>query len=287
MPDFPVIDAHVHLYDPTTIPYPWMTSVPLLDEPHLTERFFSASAPVDVEALVFVEVNAAPDRHVDEALFVTDLAASEPRIRALVAQMPLDRGESVLDDLERYAAMPLARGVRTLLETHAHEPGWALRERFVAAVRRLPDHALSFDLCLRHAQMPEAIELVRRCPDVRFVLDHLGKPPAADGAFDPWRAHLTSLAAEPNVWCKISGLLTEADHRHWTYEGVAPYIDHVIDTFGFDRVMYGGDWPVSRLASSYADWVEVLDRVVLGASDDERRRLYRDNAIAFYRIEGV
>ena len=284
MPDFPVIDAHVHLYDPATIRYAWMGSVPILDEAHLPARFFEAAAPVAVESLVFVEVNADAGEHLHEAAYVAGLAAAEPRVRALVAQVPLDRGDAASGDLERFAAMPLARGVRTLLEAHAHEPGWALREPFVSGVRRLAERDLSFDLCLRHAQLPEATELVRRCPDVRFVLDHLGKPPAADGALDPWRERLSSLAAEPNVWCKVSGLLTEADHERWTFNGVAPYVAHAIEAFGFERVMFGGDWPVSRLASGYADWVDVVDRVVAGASADELGALYRDNAASFYRL---
>lgn len=284
MPDFPIVDAHVHLYDPASIDYPWMSAVPTLKEPHLPAHFFAANAPVEVDALVFVEVDAAPGRHLEEAAFIEGLATSEPRIRGMVCSLPLDRGDAVTGDLERYASKPLARGVRTLIERHQDDPGWAIREPFVRNVQALERYSLSFDLCLRSGQLPEATELARRCPNVRFVLDHIGKPPIRDGGLDPWRQHLAVLAAEPNVWCKISGVLTEADHAHWTYDSVAPYVAHAIECFGFDRVLYGGDWPVSRLASSYADWVDVVDRVVSDCSADELHRLYRRNAEIFYRL---
>jgi len=285
MPDFPIVDAHVHLYDPARIDYPWMANVPLLREPHLPERFRAASAPVEVSDMVFVEVDAAPGRHLDEVAFIEELAGSEPRLGAMVASMPLERGEAVLADLESYASTGLARGVRRLIQNHEDEPGWALREPFVAMVGALARFDLGFDLCIRHTQLPDAIALVRRCPEVRFVLDHIGKPPIREGVMEPWRARLTELAAEPNVWCKLSGVVTEADHERWTVEEIAPYVAHAIERFGFERIMYGGDWPVSRLATDYARWVETLDRIVAGSSPEELRRLYRDNARAFYRIE--
>ena len=102
---------------------------------------------------------------------------------------------------------------------------------------------------------------------------------------EPWRTHIKELAALPNVWCKLSGLITEADHRNWTREQLRPYLDHVIERFGFDRVMFGSDWPVSEQTHRYAQWVEIVDRALAGASEDERRQLFRDNAIAFYRLD--
>ena len=286
MPDFPIVDAHVHLYDPDRIAYPWMAGVPRLNEPHLPDRFTDSLGGVEVEAAVFVEVDAAPGAHLDEARLVSGLGEATPWLRGMVASMPLERGpEAVAGDLEAYAAMPLARGVRRLVERHSDEPGWALAEPLVAAVRSLERHGLSFDLCLRHPQLGEATELVRRCPQVRFVLDHIAKPGIREGLTEPWGTELAALAREPNVWCKISGVVTEADHAAWTRDEVAPYLSHAIECFGFERVMFGGDWPVSELATSYRAWVDLVDHVVSGASEDERRKFYRDNAAAFYRLD--
>jgi L-fuconolactonase len=129
------------------------------------------------------------------------------------------------------------------------------------------------------------IELVRRCPEVRFVLDHIGKPAIRDDRLDPWRADIERLAALPNVWCKLSGVVTEADHSAWTREQLRPYIRHAAEQFGFDRLLFGSDWPVSELTHRYAEWVEIIAWALADCSEIERRKLFRDNAIAFYRLD--
>ncbi|MGH6944594.1 MAG: amidohydrolase family protein, partial [Geminicoccaceae bacterium] len=123
-----------------------------------------------------------------------------------------------------------------------------------------------------------------RCPEVRFVLDHIGKPAIRDGLLDPWRDHLRQLAAMQNVWCKLSGVVTEADHASWTREQLRPYVEHAVECFGFERVMYGADWPVSELTHRYPTWVEILEWILAGCTEAELRKVFRDNAIAFYRL---
>jgi L-fuconolactonase len=285
VPNFPIIDAHVHLYDPKAIRFPWMDGVPKLNAPHGLSEYTRLTAGVEVDGLVFIEVDAGEGQHLEEARWVEAHGAADPRLRGIVASMPLERGPSaVAADLDAFARLPHARGVRRLIQDHANEPGWALREPFVEAVRSLAGHELGFDLCIRHTQLRDVTELVRRCPEIRFVLDHIGKPGIAAGVTEPWRTELRALAAERNVVCKISGVVTEADHAGWTYDEVAPYVAHAIDCFGFDRVMFGGDWPVSELATSYRRWVDVVDRVTAGASETDLRKLYRETAIAFYRL---
>ena len=149
----------------------------------------------------------------------------------------------------------------------------------------LPDYGLSFDICISHEQLANTITMVQRCPDTTFVLDHIAKPDIRAGRLDPWRQELSELARSPNVVCKISGLVTEADTANWTRDDLKPYIDHVIECFGFDRVMYGGDWPVSTQATDYPRWVETLDWAVAGATKVEKRQLFRDNAVRIYRLE--
>jgi L-fuconolactonase len=155
----------------------------------------------------------------------------------------------------------------------------------VEGVRLLARFDLSFELCVYHRQLASAVELVRRCPDVRFALDHAGKPGIRDGLMEPWRTHVAELAALPNVWCKLSGLITEADHAKWSSAQLRPYMKHVIERFGFERVMFGSDWPVSEQTHRYDEWVEIVDWALADASHAERRRLFRDNAVAFYRLD--
>ena len=284
MPPFPIVDTHVHLYDPGALPYSWTKGSDVLDRKSLPDRYFEKTAGIEIEALVFVEVDIDAGHHLDEARFVTRLADDEPKLRGMVGHAPMTKGTAVAEDLEVFAGLPLARGVRDLIQKHADEPGWCIQPAFVEAVKLLPRYGLSFDICLFHPQLKDAIELVKRCPDTRFVLDHIGKPGIKAGVFDPWRADIEALAELPNVSCKISGVATEADHAAWTEAQLAPYIAHTIESFGFDRVMFGGDWPVSELAIRYAEWVAIVDRVVAGASEEEKRKLFRDNAIAFYRL---
>ncbi len=284
MPDFPVIDSHVHLYDPATLSYPWLKKAPAIDRAFLPADYTRLSAGVEVDKLVFVEVDVADGQNLDEARFVGDLAARDPRIAAIVAAMPLERGRAVEPQLAEYAKMPLARGVRRLVQHHRDEPGWCLRPDFLDGVNLLPRYGLSFDLCILSPQMDGALAFVRRCPEVNIVLDHIGKPAIRAGLREPWWSQIAEMAREPNVWCKISGVVTEADHAAWTEEEVAPYVAHAIECFGFGRVMFGGDWPVSELATTYARWVALVDRVTAGSSDDERRKLSRDTAVSFYRL---
>ena len=286
MPDFPIVDAHVHLYDPSVIPYGWMRGKPVLDRPRLMAQLDDERGTCEIEALVWIEVAVDPGQYLQEAAYVDGLARADSRIRALVAHAPLDRGAAVKPDLEKLAAHDRVHGIRRLVQDEADE-AFCLRPGFIEGVRLLAGFDLSFGIGVYHRQLASAVELVRRCPDVRFVLDHCGKPGIRDKLMEPWRTHITALATLPNVWCKISGLITEADHEGWTREQLRPYIDHSIERFGFDRVMFGSDWPVSEQTHRYGEWVDVVDWAVAEVSDNERRRLFRDNAIAFYRLDAA
>ena len=284
MPDYPIVDAHVHLYDPGVIRYGWMTGRAVLDQQRLMDQLDAARGSVEIEALVWVEVGADPGLYLQEASFVDSIARSDRRIRALVAHAPLERGTAVTPDLEKLAAHGLTRGIRRLLQDEPDD-AFCLRAGFIEGVRLLARFGLSFDICVYRGQLANALELVRRCPEVCFVLDHAGKPGIRDGVMEPWRRYITELAALPNVWCKLSGLITEADHRNWNREQLRPYIDHVTGSFGCARVMFGSDWPVAEETHRYGEWVEIVDQALAGAAEDERRKVFRDNAIAFYRLD--
>jgi L-fuconolactonase len=261
-----------------------MRGKPVLDRPRLMAQLDDERGACEIEALVWIEVAADPGQYLQEAAYVEGLARTDPRIRGLVAHAPLERGAAVRPDLEKLAAHERVRGIRRLVQDEV-DAAFCLRPGFIEGVRLLADFDLSCAIGVYHRQLASAVELVRRCPDVRFVLDHCGKPGIRDKLMEPWRTHITALAALPNVWCKISGLITEADHQNWTPAQLRPYIDHALERFGFDRVMFGSDWPVSEQTHRYGAWVEVVDRAVEDASEDERRKLFRDNAIAVYRLD--
>ena len=202
----------------------------------------------------------------------------------MIAHAPLEKGAAVAADLDRLAEYPSLRGIRRLIETET-DYSFCLAPDFLDGLRLLPQRSLTFDICVKHWGLVFAVELARRCPEVSFVLDHIGKPGIRHGLVEPWKSQLRELASLPNVVCKLSGVVTEADHQHWRREQLRPYVEHVLDCFGFKRVMYGSDWTVSELTHAYPEWVAILDEITTGCSDDELRSLYRDTAIRTYRLD--
>ncbi|MEO1090215.1 MAG: amidohydrolase family protein [Pseudomonadota bacterium] len=284
MPDFAIVDTHVHFYDHDHVPIPWTRGVAPLNRAFRPADHDADRAGVEVEAIVFVEVDVAPGLHLKEAEWVAGLAESDPRIQAIVAHVPLDRGEAVAPDLEALASQPLVRGIRRLIQDEADAPAFCAAPAFLDALRLLPAHGLHFEICIRHHQMRAAIDLVARLPEVSFVLDHIGKPGIAARVREPWWEEIAELAALPNVVCKLSGVATEAHHDAWQEADLRPYVDRVLELFGADRTMFGSDWPVMRLAIGYPRWVEIVDAASSTWSVADRRRLYVDNAKRVYRL---
>ncbi|MGH7100877.1 MAG: amidohydrolase family protein [Acetobacteraceae bacterium] len=283
MPDFPIVDSHVHLYDTSRFSYPWLANVPMIAKSHLPADFERARGGVTVERIVFAEADVAEGESVAEARFIAELATKDTRIQGIIAAARLERGEAVAEELEALAPIGPVCAIRRLIQTQK-DPEFCLRPDFIAGVRLLAHHQWPFDICVRHHQLPQVIAMARRCPEVSFVLDHIGKPGIKAGLVEPWQRQIAELARLPNVVCKISGVATEADHTHWTREQLRPYLEHCITEFGFDRVMFGSDWPVLELAGTYADWVGIVDEIVAGAPEADKRKLFRDTAIRVYRL---
>jgi len=280
---FPVVDTHVHLWDPDHLRYPWLDGNALLNKPYLLEDYKRACGPVQVEKMVFLQCECDFAQFQQEADWVTSLAQQDPRLQGIVPWAPLEKGDAARPALEKLAQNPLIKGVRRIIQ---FEPDieFCLQPDFVKGVQALADYNFSFDICIFHPQLANTIKLVKQCPNVKFILDHIGKPDIKQHLLDPWRQEIQTLASLPNVWCKVSGLVTEADHEHWTEDDLKPYIDHVVSAFGFDRVIYGGDWPVAYQATEYPRWVETLEWAVSGCAEAELRKLFHDNAIEFYKL---
>lgn len=282
-----IIDTHLHLWDPAQFRIPWLDGNELLNRAYSMESFCEHTIGLNIAAMVYVQVDVAPAYALLEAQHVAQLAAHEPRLQGIVAWAPLEDGECARSMLEALVAVgPLVKGVRRILQGES-DPAYCLQPSFVRGVEMLAAYGLSFDICIYHYQLPAVIELVQQCPDVTFILDHIGKPDIRHGVLDPWRAHLAMLARLPNVVCKISGVATEADHARWTVDDLAPYIWHALDVFGEDRVMFGGDWPVALLATSYRRWVETLATLTADFAPEAQRKLWSGNARRVYRLPTV
>ena len=280
---FPIVDPHLHVWDIDRIDYPWLRDVPLLNRTFLLEDYNRACDTVAVERMVFLQCEAEFSQFQREADWVNSLADQDPRLQGIVPWAPLENGDAAHADLERLASNPRVKGIRRIIQ---FEPDldFCLRPDFVRGVQALVDYNLSFDICIAPQHLPNTIQLVQQCPNVHFVLDHIAKPDIKHQQVEPWRTDIATLSTFPNVWCKISGLVTEADHNSWQQAQLKPYIDHVIAQFGFGRVMYAGDWPVASQATTYPRWVETLLWAVQGCSTDELKNLFHDNAMTFYKL---
>ncbi len=284
MIDFPIVDTHLHLWNPKVLRYPWLDTIPRLNKPYLLADYNQACGPVRVDKMIFVQCECKPSQYRQEAQWVLSLAQDDLRLQGVVPWAPLEKGAAVRAELEGLARHKLVKGIRRIIQFES-EGNFCLRPDFIRGVQLLEDFDLHFEICIKgDEQFRSTLELVRRCPHVRFMLDHIGKPFIGQGLMEPWKTYLRELSARPNTWCKISGLVTEADWRKWTRRQIKPYIDWVLDCFGWDRVMYGGDWPVAGQATGYPRWVATLEWAVRGASPTQIQKLFRDNAIKFYRL---
>lgn len=280
----PIVDTHLHLWDPGKIRYPWLDGVAKLNRPHLLEEYRKATKGVQIEKMVFVQCEADFAQYAEEVAWVTQQAQIDPRIRGIVAWAPLEQGDDVRDELAMLARNSLVRGVRRIIQFEKDD-AFCLRPGFVRGVQLLEAYGLSFDICIKgDAQFKNVLELVRMCPGVKFIADHIGKPFIKEHLMEPWSSFMRELAAMPNTWCKMSGLINEADWDAWKTTDLIPYIGQVLSCFGPDRVMFGGDWPVCTLAGTYRRWVDALQEAVSGLSRVEKKKLFHDNAEIFYRI---
>jgi L-fuconolactonase len=284
MPAGPIVDAHVHLWDPTRMEIPWLSGVPPINRPMGLDDYSAATDGLDVLGLVYLQVEVHPVYALIEARDLVTLAASDARIKGVVPWAPLELGETARYFLEELVALgPLVKGVRRIVQDEP-DPEFCLQPRYVEGTRLLGELGLTADLCCNFRQLAPTVELVRCCPGTEFILDHIAKPNIRGGEMEPWASQIRELSALPNVVCKISGVVTEADHDGWSVADVRPWVEHCLDAFGPDRVVYGSDWPVATLASTYRRWVETLDEITSGWSEADRRKLWFENAARFYRL---
>lgn len=277
------IDAHQHFWDYDSAEYGWIDPVAMSvlarhfapDDlaPHLSARGLGGCVAVQAR------------QHERENEYLLALAGCSPLIKGVVGWVDLVRPD-VDAAIERWAAYRLFKGIRHIAQ--GEPTGFLLRDAFVRGVGRLTRWNLSYDILIFADQLPEAAAFVDRCPgETRFVLDHLGKPRIAAGDMEPWRSDLADLASRPNVSCKLSGLVTEADHARWTPDDLHPYMNTVLECFGPQRVMYGSDWPVCLVAASYGRVYDVAASFVSTLSADEQAAVMGDNASRFYGLDST
>lgn len=271
-----IVDAHVHLWDPTRMSYAWLTGS---DLDHVVDARSLQDAAGTVEEFVVVQADCADDEGLTEVGWLSEQATALPGLRGIVAHAPLERGRQVGRMLRILHDHRLVVGVRRLVQDEP--PGFLSRRDFLDGLEALGETGLPFDICARSWQLAEVVDLVRRLPGVRFVLDHLGKPRIAEHTAD-WREQMMALAELPNIVCKLSGLMTEiADGPRETGK-VEPFLRHALDVFGPHRCLFGSDWPVMTLATTYSGWLTTVMAVVTDATD--RDAVFHGTAEQVYQL---
>jgi L-fuconolactonase len=277
-----IIDAHLHLWDLNQLHYPWLAEVPEINKTSLADAFqkqTSGRTPV-IEKMVFVQCECLPSQYLEEVDLITRQASLDPRIQGVVSWFPLE-AEDAQERLSELTKNPLIKGVRRLEET----PASLFRNPlFLRNLSLLPQSQLSFDICAKNHLLGTAIEMVDHQPEVRYMLDHLGKPDIKNGEMQTWKTHIRLLAQNPNVYAKVSGLVTEADPKHWRVDNLRPYFDYALEQFGIGRLVFGGDWPVLTLAASYQQWFATVVQLCDGLSEDDLHQLFYQNACDFYQL---
>jgi L-fuconolactonase len=278
-----VVDAHHHFWTPGKHDYYWMTGAALAP---IRKPF----GPADLKPLIddagvdfTVLVQTVPS--VDETREFMRIAAETPFVAGVVGWVDLTDPHvgKTLADLKTQPDGRWLVGIRHMVHDEA-DADWLLRDDVQRGLGAVRDAGLAYDLLLRPRELPAALATAQAFPDMRLVVDHIAKPPIASGEIDAWAALLEPFRDLPHVFCKLSGMITEADCSQWTADDLRPYVAKALDVFGIDRVMYGSDWPVCLLAGSYAQVKQALQTALPPLSDGERAKVFGGNAIGFYQL---
>lgn len=263
---------------------PWLDGNSRLERPYGLDDFGQASEGLGVEAVVYEEVDVRPAYGILEARWAVEQAELNPLIAGIVATAPIEDGAPVSSYLDALVNLgPRIKGVRRLIQAEM-DPEFQIRPALLEGLRLLPGYGLTFDICINDQQLARTIQMVRACPETSFVLDHFGAPRVKAHELQPWQDLTAELAELPNVVCKVSGIVTVADHANWTVDDLKPYVAHVLSVFGEERVLFGGDWPVVTMAATYRQWVTALDQLTSHLSPGARKKLWADNARRVYRL---
>jgi L-fuconolactonase len=273
------IDAHHHLWRYSAEEYGWIDeSMDLLRRDFLTKDLTVVMTSAGVDGSVVVQARQT----MEETRWLLDLAEDCDAIRGVVGWAPI-AGEEFPGVMEEFEHRPKLKGLRHVIQGEKDE-NYILREDFNSGIRSMLGSGLVYDILIYERHLPQTIEFVDEHPEQVFVLDHVAKPLIRERVMEPWASRMRELGERENVWCKVSGMVTEADWGAWTLDGLRPYLDTVVESFGVGRLMVGSDWPVCLVASEYGRWFNVLDEYFAGFSESERDAVFGGTAIEVYGL---
>jgi L-fuconolactonase len=273
------IDAHHHLWRYKPAEYPWMgEGMETLRRDYLVDDLQQVAHPAGVSGTIVVQARQT----IAETEWLSDLASPSSLILGVVGWAPLTSPE-LAPLLERLAALPKIKGMRHILHDEP-DPQYMLRSDFQRGLSLLKNHGLRYDLLIFESHLPQAMELVDRHPRQIFILDHLAKPRIRQRRLSPWSENLKELSRRENVYCKLSGMVTEADWKLWSEDDLKPYFETVIEAFTPQRTMFGSDWPVLTLAAPYERWLAIARSFIAGMTPSEQEMILSGTAVEAYAL---
>jgi len=277
-----IIDSHQHFWQVGRFDYPWMSSdLGVLYRDYLPPVLKPILNANGVEKTVLVQASNS----VAESRWLLELADQYPFIAGVVGWVNL-RSEEVETELLEFTAHQKFKGVRHLVESEPADD-WLIQPEVLRGLRQLSVHDLAYDLLVHPRHLRHVSKVAEHCPDLRLVIDHMAKPAIARGEFDGWAKQFKPLALFPNLHCKLSGLVTEANWSTWTIDDLRPFVDCALDSFGPDRMMFGSDYPVCLLAATYERVLDSFHEALKHLDDSDRTKIFSENAKNFYRLEAV
>ncbi|MGH7912613.1 MAG: amidohydrolase family protein [Candidatus Dormibacteraceae bacterium] len=276
LPPGPVFDAHHHLWRRAEVPRQGILAAPYLDRDFSWDDLDRAAGGLELSGTCLVQAREDPA----EVSFVEEVAAQHPRLRAMVAFAPVERPElgAVLDDLRR---RPIVRGVRRSTQ-HEADPDFVARPEFVAGARQVGAKGLLLEVCVRHQQLPAVTGLAAACPETSIVVEHLGKPDVTGAPPTGWLRTMERFARLPNTWCKVSPVVHADADPAFSLQRQAPFIRHAVDCFGWDRSLFGSNWPVATAVVAYPEWAAIVMESLEDASPQQLDALFGANAARLY-----
>ena len=275
-----IVDSHQHFWEVGRFDYPWMSpDVEVLCRDYLPPALASVLNRNGVDKTIVVQASNS----LEETRWLLSLAEHNAFIGGVVGWVDL-RSADVARQLDEFATHPKFNGVRHLVESEPADD-WLTQQNTLNGLLQLSSRGLSYDLLVHTRHLEHVKKVADECPELHLVIDHLAKPPIARREIDEWAGEIKEIASRPNVWCKLSGLVTEADWANWRVEDLQPYVEKALEYFGPDRMMFGSDWPVCLLAASYDQVLESFELLLAGLDDKDKRRVFSESAIEFYRIE--
>ena len=280
----PIIDTHVHLWDLKKFRLAWLGGAPSLDHDFSWADYQRAGAGLNIVKAVYMEVDVDPSQQTAEAHWIAQICrqANTPLVAAVISGRPAS--DAFAEYIKPLAKEPVIKGLRQVLHGPGTPAGLCLDPAFVRGIRLLGELGLSYELCMRAGELADGAKLAESCPGTRFILDHCGNAEVFAADLTAWKRGLSTVAKQPNVTCKISGIVASTRGKPWRPDDLAPIINHVLSEFGPDRVVFGGDWPVCTLGARLASWIKALREVVSDRSLADQRKLFHDNAQRVYRI---